>query len=157
VWFTLQQGRTSEVFYTPTLDAERAQPGDGRHRRGFTDRESTDMRHRTTRPDAGSLRFTQVTPTGRAGTGSSSRSSPTHAATTLEVRIRFTSLDGGRYHVYALYDPSLANNGMDDRGRTTGHTLVASDAKVSTALVSRPRFGGDHRPGTSHQRRCGPT
>ena len=141
VWFTLQQGRTSEVFYpdlsTPSVRSlELVVTG-----AGFTDRESTDMRHRTTRPDAGSLRFTQVNTDrqGRYRIVESFVTDPRRDA--LEVRIRFTSLDGGRYHVYALYDPSLANNGMDDHGETTGHTLVASDSTVSTALVSRPRFG----------------
>ncbi len=60
VWFTLQQGRTSEVFYpdlsTPSVRSlELVVTGDG-----FTDRESTDMRHRTSRPDARSLTFRQV-------------------------------------------------------------------------------------------------
>ena len=127
VWFTLQQGRTSEVFYpdlsTPSVrNLELVVVG-----RGFTDRESTDTRHRTSRPDALSLRFRQVnTDTRRDAT---------------RVRIRFTSLDGGRYRVYALLDPSLDNSGMDDRGGTAGHALVASDGTVASALVSRPRLG----------------
>ncbi len=61
----------------------------------------------------------------------------------LDVRIRFTSLDGGSYGVYASYDPSLANSGMDDSGRTSGRALLSSDAggTVSSALVATPRFG----------------
>ena len=140
VWFTLQRGRTSEVFYpdlsTPSVRSlELVVTGDG-----FTDRESTDMRHRTTRPDARSLRFRQV------NTDEQRRYQIVETFVTdprrdaLEVRIRFRSLDGGRYHLYALYDPSLANNGMDDSGRTAGHALVATDGKVSTALESTPRF-----------------
>ncbi len=74
VWFTLQQGRTSEVFYpdlsTPSVRSlELVVTGPG-----FTDRESTDMRHRTVRPDARSLRFRQVNTDDRAATGSSRRS-----------------------------------------------------------------------------------
>ncbi len=141
VWFTLQQGRTSEVFYpdlsTPSVRSlELVVTGPG-----FTDRESTDMRHRTIRPDARSLRFRQVNDDkqGRYRIVETFVTDPRRDA--LEVRIRFSSLDGGRYHLYALYDPSLANNGMDDSGRTTAHTLVAGDGKVGTALASRPRFG----------------
>ncbi len=141
VWFTLQQGRTSEVFYpdlsTPSVRSlELVVTGPG-----FTDRESTGMRHRTIRPDARSLRFRQVNDDkqGRYRIVETFVTDPRRDA--LEVRIRFSSLDGGRYHLYALYDPSLANNGMDDSGRTTGHTLVASDGKVGTALASRPGFG----------------
>jgi glucoamylase len=141
VWFTLQQGRTSEVFYpdlsTPSVRSlELVVTGPG-----FTDRESTGMRHRTIRPDVRSLRFRQVNEDkqGRYRIVETFVTDPRRDA--LEVRVRFSSLDGGRYHLYALYDPSLANNGMDDSGRTTGHTLVASDPTVGTALVSRPRFG----------------
>jgi len=141
VWFTLQQGRTSEVFYpnlsTPSVRSlELVVTGSG-----FTDRESTDMRHRTTRPDARSLRFRQVNTDeqGRYRIVETFVTDPRRDA--LDVSIRFTSLDGGSYRVYALYDPSLGNNGMDDLGRTTGHTLVASDDAVSSALVARPGFG----------------
>src|SRR3954451_14941056 len=61
VWFTLQRGRISEVFYpdlsTPSIRNLELVVTDGRT---FTDRESSDMRHRTIRPRATSLRFTQV-------------------------------------------------------------------------------------------------
>jgi glucoamylase len=143
VWFTLQDGRTSEVFYpnlsTPSVRSlELVVTGDH-----FTDRESTDMTHRTTRPDARSLRFTETNTDrqGRYRIVESFVSDPRRAS--VDVRIRFVSLDGGSYRLYAEYDPSLANTGMNDSGRTTGHVLVASDAggRVSSALVSKPRFG----------------
>jgi glucoamylase len=76
VWFTLQRGRTSEVFY-PDLSTPSVRSlglvvtGDS-----FTDRESTDMRHRTIRPDARSLRFQQANVDKAAGTRSSRPSSP---------------------------------------------------------------------------------
>jgi glucoamylase len=142
VWFTLQDGRTSEVFYpdlsTPSVRSlELVVTG-----AGFTDRESTDMRHRTVRPDARSLSFREVNTDkqGRYRIIETFVTDPRRDA--LEVRIRFTSLDGGAYRVYALYDPSLANGGMDDSGRTSGASLVASDAggQVNSALVSQPRF-----------------
>jgi glucoamylase len=142
VWFTLQRGRTSEVFYpdlsTPSVRSlELVVTGPG-----FTDRESTDMRHRTTRPDARSLTFRQVDTDrqGRYRIVETFVTDPRRAA--LDVRIRFRSLDGGRYRVYALYDPSLANDGMDDSGWSAGRALVASDAagQVHSALVSHPAF-----------------
>src|SRR3954452_18612598 len=142
VWFTLQQGRTSEVFYpdlsTPSVRSlELVVTGDG-----FTDRESTDMRHRTSRPDERSLTFREVN-TDRQGKYrivETFVTDPRSAA--LEVRVRLESLDGAAYQLYALYDPSLANTGMDDSGSTDGDVLLASDAgtPVSTALESRPAF-----------------
>jgi glucoamylase len=143
VWFTLQRGRTSEVFYpnlsTPSVRSlELVVTG-----HSFTDRESTDMRHRTVRPDPRSLTFRQVNTDRqhRYRIVETFVTDPRRAA--LDVRIRFVSLDGGRYRLYALYDPSLANTGMDDRGGTSGHALVADDggASVHSALLATPRFG----------------
>jgi glucoamylase len=142
VWFTLQKGRTSEVFYpdlsTPSVRSlELVVTG-----AGFTDRESTDMRHHTIRPDARSLRYRQVNTDkqGRYRIVETFVTDPRRDA--LDVQIRFTSLDGGSYAVYALYDPSLNNSGMDDTGRTSGGALVSSDmgGPVSSALTSTPGF-----------------
>jgi glucoamylase len=142
VWFTLQQGRTSEVFYpdlsTPSVRSlELVVTGDG-----FTDRESTDMRHRTSRPDARSLTFRQVNTDeqGRYRIVETFVTDPGRDA--LDVRIRLESLDGHAYRLYALYDPSLANGGMDDSGATDGDVLTATDAAkpVATALESFPAF-----------------
>jgi len=142
VWFTLQQGRTSEVFYpdlsTPSVRSlELVVTGPG-----FTDRESTDMRHRTLRPDPRSLTFRQVNidRQRRYKIVETFVTDPRRDA--LDVSIRLVSLDGGAYALYALYDPSLANTGMDDSGGTTGHALVAADGTkpVASALVSRPAF-----------------
>ncbi len=144
VWFTLQRGRVSEVFYpnlsTPSVRNLELVVSDGRT---FTDRETTGMRHKTSRPDARSLSFRQVS-TDRGGRYRITKrfvTDPRHDA--LRVRIRLQSLDGGRYHLYALYDPALGNSGDDDTGMTVGHRLVATDADagVATALVARPRFG----------------
>jgi glucoamylase len=144
VWFTLQRGRTSEVFYpnlsTPSVRNLELIVTDGRT---FTDRESSDTRQRTIRPDARSLSFTQV------NTAKSGRYRITKRYVTdprrdaLLVHVRLESLDGGRYQLFALHDPALGNTGQDDRARTSGHDLVATDtaAKVATSLVSHPAFG----------------
>ena len=144
VWFTLQKGRTSEVFYpdlsTPSVRNLELVVTDGKT---FTDRESADTRQRTTRPDARSLGFTQVNTakSGRYRLIKRFVTDPRRDA--LEVQIRLKSLDGKSYQLYALYDPALDNSGMNDRGRTVGRTLVATDdeSKLSSTLVSRPAFG----------------
>ena len=142
VWFTLQRGRTSEVFYpdlsTPSVRNLELVVTDGRT---FTDRESTDTRHRTTRPDARSLGFTQVN-TARSGKYRITKRFTDPRRDALDVHVRLQSLDGGHYRLFALYDPALHNSGGDDTGRTLGHRLVATDAdsSVATSLVSTPRF-----------------
>jgi glucoamylase len=144
VWFTLQRGRMSDAYYpdlsTPSVRSLELVVTDGRT---FTDRESTDTRQRTRRPDARSLGFTQVdtAKSGRYRITKRFVTDPRRDA--IEVRIRLRSLDGKKYQLYALYDPSLDNSGMNDRGRTVGHTLVATDddSHVSSTLRSRPAFG----------------
>lgn len=138
VWFTLQGGRVSEVFYpdlsTPsvrTLELVVTGPG-------FADRLSGDTSTTTERPDDRSLRYRQV------DTDEDGRYRVTQELVTdprrdsLVLRARLDALDGGDYQMWVLYDPALANGGMDDRARSREHALVASDGTVSTALLARP-------------------
>ena len=105
----------------------------------FVDRPST-ATAAVTRPDPRSLRFRQ------SGNKHPDRyrliqeivTDPAHD--TLVVRARLVSLDGGRYRLYALYDPALDNDGMDDRGASAARRLAATDGVVSTTLRSRPSF-----------------
>ncbi|GGO72086.1 glycoside hydrolase family 15 protein [Nocardioides deserti] len=152
VWFTLQRGRVSEVFApdlsTPSVRNLELVVTDGRT---FTDRESTDMTHATSRPDELSLRFRQVNTDedGRYRLVKDVVTDPRRDA--LRVRVRLESLDGAAYQLWVVHDPALDNGGMDDRGRTVGgdrrgRALVAHDAGaerggVATALVARPGLG----------------
>ena len=63
----------------------------------------------------------------------------------LLVDVRVGSLTGKQLDLYALYDPSLGNDGMDDSGGTSGNALLASDAgsPVSSAMVASPAFTPD--------------
>ena len=136
------EGRTSEVFYpdlsTPSVRSlELVVTGPG-----FTDRESTDMTHSTVRPDPRSLRFTE-TNTDKQGRYRIVETFVTDTGVPRLPSGSASSLWTGHYRLYALYDPSLANTGMDDSGRTSGHTLVASDATTSVSPHSSrsPQFG----------------
>ena len=150
VWFTLQRRPDERGLLPRPLHAERPQPrARGHRRRSFTDRESD--RHAT--PDHPPRRAEPPLPQvehrhvgGRYRIAETFVTDPRRDA--LVVRVRLVSLDGGRYQLYALYDPALANGGMDDSGRRRRHALVASDARQHRrrALVARPRLGADQRP-----------
>ncbi len=142
VWFTLQAGRTSEVFYpdlsTPSVRSlELSVQGDG-----FTDSASSDMETTVTRSDPRSLRFTQVheDADGRYRLTEVHLTDPQRDA--YVVRVRLESLDGRDYRVLVDYDPALDNSGMDDRARGHGKALLATDGKVSTALMAEPALTG---------------
>jgi glucoamylase len=140
VWFTLQRGRTSEIFYpdvsTPSVRSLELLVSDDDG--SFVDRASRDMRTTVSRPDPRSLRFTQV----HEDEDGRYRLTETHVTDperdSYVVRVRLESLDGGRYRLLTELDPALANTGMDDRARIRGRALVARDDRVSTALVARP-------------------
>jgi glucoamylase len=142
VWFTLQGGRMSEVYYpdlsTPSIRSLDFVVTDGREfavvdadarakevRRtgdGLTYEQTiTDDLHRW------SLRKTYVTDPRRAG---------------VAVGVDFTSLSGRPYQLYAVLDPDLANDGSDDSGRSAGDVLVAHDATTASAFAARPAFLG---------------
>ena len=142
VWFTLQRGRVSEVFYpdlsTPSVRNLELVVTDGRT---FTDRASSDTRHRTVRTDPRSLAFTEVDTarSGRYRIVQRFLTDPRRDA--VLVRVRLQSLDGRPYRLYVVDDPALGNDGSDDSAHTVGHALVATDGRLASALVSRPRLG----------------
>ncbi|HWM73747.1 MAG TPA: glycoside hydrolase family 15 protein, partial [Nocardioides sp.] len=156
VWFTLQGGRTSEVFYpdlsTPSVQSLELLVTDGKT---FTDRASKHMTTTVSRPDPRSLRFTQVheDKDGKYRLTEQHVTDPRRDA--YVVKLRLKSLDGGKYRVRVRYDPALDNSGMDDTGRTKGNALLATDGRVSTALIAKPALTGlgtDAGPGNIVQR-----
>ncbi|RSN25280.1 glucan 1,4-alpha-glucosidase [Streptomyces sp. WAC 05977] len=139
VWFTLQGGRMSEVYYpdlsTPSVRALDLVVTDGtsfatvdssakaqqvRRTGGLTYEQTiTDDRRRW------KLRKTYVTDPARAS---------------VLIDVDFVSLTGRPYQVYAVADPDLTNEGSDDSARADGVNAVASDAKTSAALAAEPAF-----------------
>lgn len=141
IWFTLQGGQLSEVYYpdlsTPSIRSLNFVVSDGQSfasvdadaraqqvRRTSSDglayeQKITDDQHRW------SLRKTYVTDPARA---------------TVMVSVDFTSLTGKPYQLYAVLDPDLDNNGADDSARTDGDTLVAHDAGMAAAIAAKPAF-----------------
>jgi glucoamylase len=63
------------------------------------------------------------------------------------VDVTFRPGARGRYTVYVVHDPALANSRKGDSGRTVGHTLVAADPgsaaypAAASALAGSPAFG----------------
>ena len=132
VWFTAAGGVTTEVYY-PRADVPEVQDlqyvvTDGST---FTDLERDATTHAVTMPDERALEYT-ITDTAKNGRYRLTQSYVTDPArSTLLVRTRFQSLDGGAYRLYALYNPSLAGGAGGDTGGWDGTrgALVASDTQ----------------------------
>jgi glucoamylase len=140
VWFTLQGGRVSEVFYpdlsTPSVRTLELTVTDG----GRTEKQSTDMTTVVSRPDERSLRFTQVS-TDRDGHYRLTEELVTDPArSAVVIHVRLESLDGAAHELGVEYDPALGNGGAGDRGRSSKRVLKAEDekARVASALVASP-------------------
>jgi glucoamylase len=142
VWFTLQGGRMSEVFYpdlsTPSVRSLEFVVTDGET---FTDRTSSHTDTTVERPDPRSLRFTQVN-TDKQGRYELTEEYVTDPSRdTVTVRLRLESLDGADYQLFALLDPALSNSGMDDRATKPGSGLLAYDGEVASYLLAQPALG----------------
>jgi glucoamylase len=165
VWFTLQNGRLSEVYYpridTPSvrnLDfiitdgksfATRAQDAATSLTRLVNPSHPGD--HQGPGPDTGtdspgSLTY-QIVNLDRGGRWRLTTTFVTDPARpTLLIDIEFTSLNGKPYQLYAVYQPQLNNPWvgapLDDSGKTNGKALVAFDQKlqVVSALMAIPDF-----------------
>lgn len=138
VWFTLQGGRVSEVFYpdlsTPSVHSLKFEVWGEE----FSDTLPRDATTVTTRSDPRSLRYTQVATDddGHYRVVQEYVTDPRHD--TLLVRARLVSLDGGDYRLVVNYHPALNNGGSDDHEGDGPDGLLATDGTVSTALLAKP-------------------
>jgi glucoamylase len=143
VWYTLNDGALSEVFFpridTPATRDTLLAVSDGA---SFADREDTATTHAVALPDAGSLVYRQVN-TARSGRYRITKTYTTDPArSAVLVDIRFESLTGRPYSVYVLHDAGLGLNANDDMGWSAGDGLVASDGVMSGAVLASPGFTG---------------
>src|SRR5438046_1226050 len=151
VWFTAAAGVTTEVFYPradlPELQDMQYVVTDGS---SFVDLERDATTHAVSMPDETALEYT-VTNTARSGRY---RLTSTYVTdpdrSTLLIRTRFQSLDGGSYRLYVLENPSLAGGGAGDTAGWDGAfgALVASDGSVAAALKASVAFAA-HSSGYS--------
>ena len=138
-WLTLDDGELTEVYApdlgTPSIRDLQFVVTDGR---SFAEREREDARHAIELTDPRSLTYRQVN-TARSGRWRITKTyvtDPARAAVLVDVR--FESLTGRPYRLYALLDPALSNTGDDDVGETRGRTLIARDEKLASALKTEP-------------------
>jgi len=141
VWYTLNNGELSEIYYpridTPSTRDTQLVITDGRT---FTDRESTDTVHQVRLLDPQSLLYQQID---RAKSGKyliTKTYITDPARSTVLVDIDFRSLTGDAYQVYVLHDPALTMTGDDDTGSTHGGALVATDGTTSDAVIPSRGF-----------------
>jgi glucoamylase len=142
VWHTLDDGALTEAYYpdlgTPSVRTLDFIISDGST---FAERDSDAANRSVQLLDGRSLSYRQVNEQpGRYRITKTYATDP--ARDVLLVDVRLESLTGGSLSAYALLDPSLGNDGMDDTGTSGADVLWASDSgsPVASALVAAPRF-----------------
>jgi len=138
VWFTLQGGILTEVYY-PRLDTANVRTlefavSDGK--RVWV--ESADMVHSLDRVNEDALLYRQTSsdPEGKFKIAKTYITDPKRDALLIEVS--FTGPAG--YSLYVLFHPSLKNSGYGDTGFSQGDALIAQKGDVAAALISKPGF-----------------
>jgi glucoamylase len=138
VWFTLQGGIMTEVYY-PRLDTADVRTlelavSDGTE----TWLERKDMRHSIQRTDDNALIFRQTSRDvdGRFKITKTYVTDPQHD--TVLIDVTFTAPP--KYSLYVLYHPSLKNSGYGDTGYTQGDALVTQKEDVASALLNSTGF-----------------
>ena len=143
IWFTLQGGSLTEVFYptadnanvqylqfvvvnpkTKTVETER---GDTAHRIKITDNDSLSFEQTNTAKDW-KIRKTYTADIER---------------NSLLIDVRFETKNRN-LELYVFYNPSLKNSGMQDSAWTESDALLSSEADVFSALKISNRFGEIH-------------
>ena len=139
VWFTLQGGILTEVYY-PRLDVANCRTlefavSDGKS----VWLESKDLTHSIDRPDERALLYRQTSrhPRGLFTLTKTYATDP--ASDALLIAVSFIAARPG-YDLYVLYDPALGNTGSGDTGTAEAGALVALKPDVASALVSSAGF-----------------
>lgn len=138
VWFTLQGGILTEVYY-PRLDIADVRTlefavSDGKN----VWVESKDMAHSLERVEADALLY-QQTSSDREGKFKLTKTYVTDPhRDALLVDVSFSG--PAAYSLYVLFDPALKNSGYGDTGFSEGDALVTQKGDVAAALISEPGF-----------------
>ena len=141
VWYTLDDGALTEVYYpdigTPSVRDLQFVVSDGAT---FAERETEATNQQVQLVDGRALEYRQVN-TDKDGRYRITKTYVTDPArSTVLVDVTFESLTGQPYKLYALYDPSLFNDGNNDTATSKGGQLLASDGKAASALIAAPKF-----------------
>ena len=143
VWFTLQGGSVTEVFY-PTADSANVQSLQFAVVNPWTmkvETERDDATHNIRALDAGSLSFMQVN-TAKSGAWKIRKTyTADNERNSLLIEVEFLPQASG-LELYVVYDPSLKNSGMKDTAWDTGGALLSSEANTFSALKVTGGFSG---------------
>jgi glucoamylase len=138
VWFTLQGGILTEVYY-PRLDTADVRTLEF----AVTDgkdvwMESKDMVHSLERLEADALLYRQTSkdPAGKFALTKTYATDPQRDVLLIDFSFKGSS----NYSAYVLFNPALKNSGYGDTGFTQNDSLLTQKDDIAVAMVSAPGF-----------------
>jgi glucoamylase len=140
IWFMLQGGMLTEVFY-PQVDTANVNVlqfviVNPKTKKVETERDDANHQIKVLRND--SLSFQQIN-TAKSGEWKITKTYTTDVErSTLLINVNFENKTGSTLFVY--YDPSLNNSGLHDTAWTQGGALLAQEGEIASALVANPSF-----------------
>jgi glucoamylase len=139
VWFTLQGGVMTEVYY-PTVNTANVRKLELIIVHAQTGRVETESRDTvsTVVPDKDSLSFTQINTAKSGEYRIVKQYTIDPQRSVILIQIQFEGQLKRRkndYRLYVYYDPSLNNSGMHDTAWTEDDSFLASDGDKASALV----------------------
>jgi glucoamylase len=138
LWFTLQGGILTEVYY-PRLDTADVRSLEFAVSDGKTVWiESKDMLHSLTSTDENALAYRQISrdPGGSFQISKTYATDPHHNSLLIDVTFSGPAADS----LYVLYQPALENSGYGNTGFSQGDVLIAEKNDVASALLSSSGF-----------------
>ncbi len=138
VWFTLEGGILTEVYY-PRLDTADVRSLEFAVTDGKTVWiESRDLRHSISSTDDNSLSYRQTSsdPAGRFQLTKTYATDPHRDTLLIDVNFSGPS----EYAIFVLYNPALNNSGLGITGSTMQDALIAEKNGFASALVSSTGF-----------------
>jgi glucoamylase len=136
IWFTLQGGMLTEVFYpqvdTANVNVLQFVVVNPKTKKVETERDDANHKIKVLRPD--SLSFQQIN-TAKSGEWKIEKSYTTDPErSTISIQVFFDT-DNKDLSLYLFYDPSLNNSGMHDTAWNDGETLLAQEKNIASALA----------------------
>ncbi len=138
VWFTLQNGVMTEVYY-PRLDVPNVQSLQLIVVGNKVEAESDDMNHRVDLVDPRAIAFQQLNSPASGDYLIRKTYVTDPQRDTVLIQVEFSSRTLSKLYVY--YDPSLNNSGMHDSAWSEGDALLSVDGDQASALLSSSGFG----------------
>lgn len=154
IWFTLQGGMLTEVFYpqvdTANVNVLQFVVVNLKTKKVETERDDANHQIKVMRPDSLSFQQSNTAKTGEWKITKTYTTDPERNSVLIDLLFEPKSKRNNDYQLYVYYDPSLDNSGMHDTGwiqkraflsggKYEADAFLSKDGNIASALISSSR------------------